>query len=169
MATAWLPKKSVDFLEIYSWQGEKQVVYCRRSDFLLSVNIRIITSRILTFERLKFPKRRWDFHGFGQEKSDMGTTSLNAILLLYFCLGLFCRVFDFAWIIRNLFLSAFQCAHNELWHFYPAGRQVLTDGDTLVYRNVDADSQADRHRKRNRKYFRSGKIVHEQIEANTKR
>ena len=45
------------------------------------------------------------------------------------------------------FLGAFQRAHNELWHFYTAGRQVLANGDALVYRDVDADGQADRHRK----------------------
>ena len=63
------------------------------------------------------------------------------------------------------FLGAFQRAHNELWHFYTAIRQVFTDGNSLVYRYVDANGQTDQDGKGNRKQPKAGKIVHEQVEA----
>ena len=66
------------------------------------------------------------------------------------------------------FLGAFQRAHNELWHFYTAIRQVFTDGNTLVYRYGDANGQTDRDGKGNGEQSKGGKIVHKQIEAHTK-
>ena len=168
-------KKSVGFLEIYYWQGEKQVVYCRRSYFPCSADMRIAISRIGIFGMLEFSKRRWWFYDIGQRKSDMGTASLTSNLLLL--ISLFCREFDLwlfccilclACVVRNLIFGTFQSVQNELWHFYTAGRQVLANGDALVYGDVDADGQADRHRKGDGKNSWNRKIVHKQIETYTK-